>query len=159
MAISLIFPADAKRSALLWACRFVWWNTYALYACSSWSYVWISLDRCLAIWKPRWYRVHGKRKNARLFVILFTAIMYLMMSPNVFLRQLPEYLSRQGCLGVKILSFFQVFIKLRKILVSIEFSKRRNFMSYILISAINVMLSNFLFFKICQYTYHELIGY
>ena len=77
--------------AVEWLCRFLWWNTYSLYACSSWSYVWISLDRFVAIWIPNWYRIRGKKDKVKLPLLVFTLLVYLLMSPNVFFRELsPE---------------------------------------------------------------------
>ena len=70
-----------------WFCGFLWWCVYSLYLCSSWSYVWISLDRFIAIWMSNWYRIHGKKEKMKKPLFLITAIMFVIMSPNLIFRE------------------------------------------------------------------------
>ena len=95
MLLVLVFDSS-KNSLNEWVCCILWWNTYSLYGCSSWSYVWISLDRFLAIWKPSWYRLNGTKAKARKTLIIFTVLVYILMSPNILFREMGTYRAKES---------------------------------------------------------------
>ena len=65
-------------------CGSLFWLLTSFEACSTWAYVWLSLDRYLAIMKPNWYRVNGGKDRAKRPLIIFTLLVFILSSPFLF---------------------------------------------------------------------------
>ena len=74
-----------KLPASGWVCGSLQWLLTSFEACSSWAYVWLSLDRYLAIMKPNWYRVNGGEDRAKRPLFIFTVLVFILASPLLFL--------------------------------------------------------------------------
>ena len=68
-----------------WVCGGLRWVLSSCEMCSAWAYVWISVDRYLAIMKPNWYRVNGKKEKVKPLFLIFTVVSVLMCTPALIL--------------------------------------------------------------------------
>ncbi len=64
--------------------------THFIYACSGFSYVWIALDRFLAIASHNFYRQHCTQRNAAKLLLLATLLLCCLMIPLLFAVDLLE---------------------------------------------------------------------
>ena len=76
-----------------WICGSLKFFLVGFDACSAWGYVWLSLDRYLAIMKPHWYRINGEKDKPKRPLLLFTLLIFMIQFPTPFLfnKFMPEW--------------------------------------------------------------------
>ena len=67
-----------------WVCGSLQWLLISFEACSAWGYVWLTLDRYLAVMQPNWYRVNGEKERVKRPLIIFTVLVFFLSSPYLF---------------------------------------------------------------------------
>ena len=67
-----------------WVCGSLQWLLVSFEACSAWAYVWLTLDRYLAVMQPNWYRVNGEKERVKRPLIIFTVLVFILSSPFLF---------------------------------------------------------------------------
>ena len=68
-----------------WTCGTLRWILGSFEVCSTWAYVWISLDRYLATMKPNWYRINGRKEKVKRPLFIATLSSFMLTSPMLFL--------------------------------------------------------------------------